>query len=114
MAVLRFGALPEEALAAASRFHAEGLPEVIAAMANKPRHLTLVFPPADHTHRAWRLAVVQGLAREYAPIRVSALASDDEAAIAAALSYLEQADGVTGQLLLLDGFGAGEVIHSQL
>ena len=114
MAVLRVGPLPEEALAAAARFHAEVLPGMRAALAAMPPHLTLVFSPADHPHRAWRLAVVQGLAREYAPIRVSALASDDEAAIAAALSYLEQADGVTGQLLLLDGFGAGEVIHSQL
>jgi hypothetical protein len=48
-----------------------------------------VFPAADHSHRGWRLAAVQGLAREHAPRRVNAVASDDEAAIAAAARYLE-------------------------
>ena len=75
-------------------------------------HLTLVFPPADHSHRAWRLAAVQALAREHAPIRVNALASDSAKAIAAALAYLETAGGVTGQLLQLDDTGAGEVVNS--
>jgi hypothetical protein len=66
--------------------------------------LTLVFAPADHTHRAWRLAAVQGLARRWAPIRVNAVASGDEVAILAANSYLDHAPGVTGQYLpLADG-----------
>ena len=112
MAVLRVGALPEEALTAAARFHAEVLPGARATLAAKPSHLTLIFPPADYTHHGWRLAVVQGLAREFAPVRVNALASSDELAIAAALAYLEQAEGVTGQLLPLDGQGAGKVVLS--
>ena len=70
----------------------------------------MVFAPADHTHRAWRLAVVQGLARELAPRRVNALASRDEAAIAASLAYLESAEGLTGQYLPLDDAGAGPVV----
>ena len=70
----------------------------------------MVFAPADHTHRAWRLAVVQGLARELAPRRVNALASRDEAAITAALAYLESAAGLTGQYLPLDDAGAGPVV----
>ena len=70
----------------------------------------MVFAPADYTHRAWRLAVVQGLARELAPRRVNALASDSEAAIAAALAYLEGAAGLTGQYLPLDDAGAGPVV----
>ena len=74
--------------------------------------LTLIFPPADHSHRAWRLAAVQALAREYAPVRVNALASKSESAIAAALAYLGTAEGVTGQLLELDDTGAGEVVSS--
>jgi hypothetical protein len=74
--------------------------------------VVLIFPPADHTHRAWRLAAVQGLAREYAPLRVNALASDDEAAIASALACLNGAPGLTGQYLALDGAGAGDVIPS--
>jgi hypothetical protein len=109
MRVLRVGPLPEEALAAAAQFHAGVLPRLIEELA-QGEHLALVFAPADHTHRAWRLAAVQGLARQYAPVRVNALASDDERAIAATLSYLDTAEGVTGQYLPLDGNGAGELL----
>ena len=73
----------------------------------------LIFPSADHTHRSWRLAAVQSLAREYAPVRVNAVSSDSETAIAAALAYLERAEGVTGQLLQLDDRGAGVVVSSE-
>lgn len=105
MALLRVGTLPDEALAAAAEFHAVVLPRVLAAIAGDAT-LTLVFAPADHTHRAWRLAAVQSLARAHAPVRVNALAGDDEAAIGAALSYIDKAAGVTGQYLPLDGNGA--------
>ncbi len=74
--------------------------------------LTLIFPPADYTHNAWRLAALQALAREHAPIRINALDSNGEPAIAAALAFLEAAEGVTGQLLELDDTGAGEVVSS--
>ncbi len=70
----------------------------------------IVFPPADHTHSGWRLAAVQQLARDLAPLRVNAVASADEAAIAAAARYLTQAPGLTGQVLVLDDTGAGPVI----
>ena len=74
--------------------------------------LLIVFPPADHTHRGWRLAAVQELARKYAPRRINAVASADQAATTAAAEYLAHAPGVTGQLLQLDGNGAGEVLSS--
>jgi hypothetical protein len=112
MAELRLGALLEQALAAAAEFHAQVLPRVLAQLAERPDHLTLIFPPADYTHRAWRLAAVQALARDHAPIRINALASDSEPAIAAALAYIGTADGVTGQLLELDDTGAGAVVSS--
>jgi hypothetical protein len=64
--------------------------------------LVLIFPPASHDHRAWRLAAVQDLAREAAPRRVNAIVGADEAAIAETLAWLEQAPGVTGQLLAVD------------
>ncbi len=115
MALRRIGLLPDKALAASARFHAQVLPEVLAAIRSSDHGgdpLTLVFAPADHTHRGWRLAVVQQLAREYAPLRVNALVSDDETAIVAAAAYLERTDGVTGQMLILDGAGAEEVIVS--
>ena len=112
MALYRVGPLPDGALAAAARFHAEVLPEVLTRLDTllEGKDLVILFAPADYTHRAWRLAAVQQLAREYAPTRVNALESDDEAAIAAALSYLGQAEGVTGQLLPLDGTGAGRIL----
>ena len=110
MAVVRIEGLPAGALEAAAAFHVEWLPRLIPPFADED--LVLAFPPADHTHRGWRLAAVQGLARALAPLRVNAFASDNEAAIAAALRYLDAAPGVTGQLLPLDGAGAGAVIGS--
>lgn len=108
MAELRIVGLPENALAAAAQFHAEW-PVKIAPLREA---LVLIFSPADHTHRGWRLAAVQSLARQFAPVRINAVASDDEGAIQAAIAYLVRAEGVTGQYLALDGAGAGEVIRS--
>jgi hypothetical protein len=110
MALLRVGPLPEEPLAAAGWFHAEVLPRVRAALV-AGGDLVLVFGPADHTHRDWRIGAVRGLAREHAPARVNAVASGDEVAIAATVRYLDRAPGVTGQLLPLDGTGAGAVLY---
>ena len=111
MTLLAVGPLPKDALAAAAQFHAEVLPGVKEAVQATPAgQFILVFTPADHTHRGWRLAAVQGLAREYAPRRVNAVESDDDAAIAAAAAYLAGADGITGQLLPLDSAGAGKVV----
>jgi hypothetical protein len=110
MAAFRVGPLPEGAMAASARFYAEVLPRVLEELATGAPHLALVFAPADHTHRAWRLAAVQQLARDHAPRRVNAIASDSEEAVAAALRYLDKAEGVTGQMLVLAGIGAGAVL----
>jgi len=110
MARFDVGPLPDGALAAAAEFHARVLPKVDAKLADTADSCILVFPPADHTHRAWRLAAVQGLARAHAPLRVNAVAGDDPATIVAALAYLDSAHGVTGQLLPLDAVGAGGAI----
>ncbi len=100
-------ALPPEPIAAAAHFYASIAPTLLGT-----GDLTLIFPPADHTHRAWRLAAVQSLARLRVPGRVNAMSGGDDAARTAALSFLAQALGVTGQLLLLDDSGAGTVIPS--
>lgn len=97
MGLVRIGSLPDEPLSAAAGFYAEVLPQIIPHDAA----LTLVFAPADHTHRAWRLAAVQGLARQWAPVRVNAVAGANEVAILAADTYLRKAPGVTGQYLPL-------------
>jgi len=108
--LLRVGDLPHEPLAASAHFYAAMLPRVREALACGA-DLTLVFASADHTHREWRLALVRGLAREFAPIRVNAVAGNDDAGIAAAARYLSQAPGVTGQLLPTDGTGAGPMLY---
>lgn len=110
MELLRVGPLAEEPLAAAADFHARILPGVEATLGGGADPLMLVFLPGDHRHRGWRLAAIQSLARAYAPSRVNAVESDDEAAVAAAAEWLAGAEGVTGQLLPLDGTGAGQVL----
>ncbi len=112
MTVLRVDALPDAAVAAAAQFYRDILPKVAATFISQRLQLTLVFSGADHTHRAWRLAAIQALAREHAPMRVNAVSSDSESAIAAALSFLASAEGITGQVLELDDTGAGEVVAS--
>lgn len=100
--LFRVGRLPDEALAAAAQFHAEALPRVLEALGGADGHLVLAFPPADHAHRAWRLAVVQSLAREQVPLRVNGVEGDSAAALAAACEWLSRAPGVTGQYWPLD------------
>lgn len=113
MPVLQFDVvgLPEPPLDAAAEFHARHLSRVRSVCADQAGHdLVLVFPPASADHRAWRLAVVQQLARDLAPRRVNAITGSDDATRLAALHYLERAGGVTGQVLHLDGHGAGLVV----
>ena len=94
--VVHVGPLPERATEAATAFYASTLP----AVPPRPgQDLVLVFPPAPHDHHAWRLAVVQDLARAAAPARVNGVVGTGEEAIAATLTWLERAPGVTGQLL---------------
>jgi len=113
MALLRVEELPGEPLAAAAEFHARMLPQIRMELGEGPDHLALVFAPAGHAHRGWRLAAVQALAREYAPLRVNGIESGEEPATAAAAAWLAGANGVTGQLLALDGKGAGPVLYGE-
>ena len=101
MRVLRVGPLPERAIEAAAVFHAQVVPEVLVALGppTPGEDLVLTFPPASFDHRGWRLAAVQDLAREAAPRRVNGIVGDHDEAIAEAVAWLEQAAGITGQLL---------------
>lgn len=109
MALFRVGLLPDAALDASARFHAEVLPKVQAALAGTSAPLTLIFAPADHTHRGWRLAVVQGLARACAR-QGQCRGKRRRGRRRRGRAWLAVAEGVTGQLLPLDGTGAGKVI----
>ena len=113
MAVFAVQPLPDLPSEAAAAFHLTFLPRAHALLSGGATCLTLLFAAADHTHRTWRLAAVQALAREYAPARVNALSGGDEAAIAAALAYLEAAEGVTGQFIPLAEQSAGPVLQSR-
>lgn len=102
--LVRVEGLPEAPLAAAAEFYARVMP----GLPEDGESLVLLFPPADHTHRGWRAEAVASLARAMAPRRVNGLAGDDEAAATAASRWLEQAPGVTGQMLQLDDTRAGK------
>ncbi len=97
MELVRIEGLPPAPLDAAAKFHARILPDL-----TRGADLLLVFPSADHTHRLWRLAAVQELARAAAPHRVNAVAAASEAGIAAALNLIDSGQGITGQYLVLD------------
>ncbi|WP_374411506.1 Rossmann fold domain-containing protein [Novosphingobium colocasiae] len=105
------GESPAEPLAAAAEFYTVDLPEVLDDCDIHSQHdVVIVFTPAPHEHRGWRLAAIQQLARDMAPRRVNALGSNDPDAIAAALVWLDRAAGVTGQVFDLDSAGAGSVV----
>jgi hypothetical protein len=93
--------LPDSPLDAAAAFHANHIPAIRASELGDD--CVIVFDQADHTHTAWRLAMVQELAREAAPARVNAVAGPEGATLRDVLEYLANAPGVTGQVLQLDG-----------
>lgn len=97
MELVRIEGLPSAPLDAAAEFHARVLPGL-----PRDTDLLLVFPPANHRHRLWRLAAVQELARAAAPHRVNAVAVASEAGMAAALNLIDSGQGITGQYLVLD------------
>lgn len=111
----RFVLWPEAPVDAASHFYREIAPEVrdvfhqsgiwrdLPDASDKMDAVAIVFPAADHTHRAWRLAAVQDLACEGAPVRVNGVVGDRDDAISEVVRWLTEAPGVTGQLLAVDG-----------
>ncbi len=105
---LDLSGLPADPVAAAAAYHSCWLPRALALLTDD---LTLIFPPADHSHKAWRIAAVQGLARRAVPYRVSGVAGEGALVVDAALRFIAAAPGVTGQYLTLDGSGAGIMIN---
>lgn len=95
--------LPEAAIDAAQAFYERSVPQVRALLARQPERpetITVILPPADHDHRAWRIAAVQDLAREAAPTRINAVVGDSPA-VDAAVAFLSRAPGITGQVLVV-------------
>ena len=98
--------LPEAPLAASGAFHRDHLPE-IERMMGAGEDVMIALPPADHTHREWRLALAAGLARAGVPSRANVVAGEG-AVLDAFEAYLAEAPGITGQYLEGDGQGAGD------
>ena len=101
-AVIKVNDLPRSPVDAAAHFYAQVVPGLCDALA-VAGELVIQFEPADHSHHGWRLAAVQELAREAAPKRVNGVVGSDSEAAAAAVAFLADAPGVTGQLLVVDG-----------
>jgi hypothetical protein len=99
--------LARDPIDAAKDFLDRIVPQVRSAIGAGELSACVLFDSADYTHRAWRLAAVQSLAREAAPGRVNAIAAADDASLRAAIDFLETATGVTGQYLPLNGQDAG-------
>ena len=96
--------LPDDALEAASEFYRTDIPTIEMVLTDPDRpedELFIVFRPASYDHRGWRLAVVQDLARKFAPIRVNGLVTTG-VGLAEASRFLAGAAGITGQLLELE------------
>ena len=102
--------LPAAPLEAEQVFLSEHLQTAQRMMAEAD--LLIMLPSADHTHRAWRLAVVQELARAAPPRRVNMIAGTDRNAISATAEFLATAEGVTGQYLVTDGPGLDFAVSS--
>jgi hypothetical protein len=92
--------LPDGPLDAAAEFHAIHLPRIRHdSRAPTVSSLVVVFEAAGHEHRGWRLAAIQELAREFAPMRVNGVAGDDPRAVDEATCFFNDAPGITGQLV---------------
>jgi hypothetical protein len=92
--------LTEAPLDAAADFCAIHLPEIRHNVRASPAsNLVIVFAAAGPEHRAWRLAAIQELAREFAPIRVNGVAGNGKFERDEAIFFLNGAAGVTGQIL---------------
>jgi len=93
----------ETPLAAAARFHREVLPIAEDTLAHG-HSLVIRFDYGEEKPHRWRREVVAALAREYAPLRVNAVAPaqrvPDPAKMDAVAAFLSVNGGVTGQLLL--------------
>ena len=110
-AVLRIDALPAGALDAAGEFHATWIEQARALLQAEAASLAIVLPLAPYDHADWRRAAARDLGRAAAPARVNVIASDEPAAIASALTFLEGAPGISGLYLPLESEGAGSPVR---
>ncbi|MEE4205550.1 MAG: hypothetical protein V2I39_04635 [Erythrobacter sp.] len=100
--VLIVESLPQEPLAASAAFHADHLGEAQRMLGEEDvTALAIVLPAAGTDHDDWRGAITRGLARAWTPKRVNLVGGPEGEARAAALAYLADAAGITGQYIPL-------------
>ncbi|RKF20991.1 hypothetical protein D6851_08540 [Altericroceibacterium spongiae] len=102
-AVLPVMDLPENPLDAAGLFYADYLPQARHMLAGPADALVIHFPESQNDQRGWQLAAIQSLARASTPKRVNAMAGPEGRSAQDMARWLEQAPGITGQLLRFAG-----------
>ncbi|GMN02716.1 Rossmann fold domain-containing protein [Erythrobacter sp. MTPC3] len=96
--VLAVGELPDGGIEASAVFHEKYLTQAQAALADDSvTALAITMPAAPSSHDDWRTALARDLARAHSPKRVNVVGGPQGEAMDAALAYLGDAQGVTGQ-----------------
>ena len=98
---------PVAPLDASAYFLAHCLPQVREMLAGegmwepleRPQAACVILPEASHEHHSWRIAAVEELAREAAPVRINGIVGGSDEALEEVVAYLDAAPGVTGQVL---------------
>jgi len=100
--VLTVASLPQEPLAASAVLHARHLAEAEAMLEGEGvTALAICLPAAGTDHDDWRRTLARDLARAWTPKRVNLVGGPGGEARAAALAYLADAPGITGQYIPL-------------
>ena len=100
-------AWPAAPLDASAFFHSRCVPQLREMLAGEGMWqgidagdaACVILPAAGHEHDSWRVAAIEELAREAAPVRINGVVDGQEEALAQVIDYLDSAPGVTGQLL---------------
>jgi hypothetical protein len=96
---LKIDDMPGDTVEAPAIFYGKYLGAIERLLASDASALAIWLPSAPRSHDDWRRAAARDLARSHAPKRVNIVSGDEGVEIAATLTYLENAPGITGQYL---------------
>lgn len=99
-AVLEVSDLPSDSLSANVEMHQSHTDKALRMLSEDGvTSLAIVLPLATTDHDDWRHTLARQLARAHAPKRVNVIGVDDLQVQSEMLTYLRDAQGVTGQYL---------------